>query len=142
MGILAEVFVAKPDAALEAARSYGGHLDWSQEDLLRADGITSLVIEILWAILRKEEWDPEIHSMPELGQFGDEGPWLFLFPSILIETLAHATPDQVRSANVEWAAIEEMGVDPAETAPFVAELQRLANNASITGRNLYLLNSL
>lgn len=142
MGIIAEFFVATPDQALRYANrrddpDQGEEIE-SLLDPCEYNGITSLEIGTLWAILAGVEWDVDEH-MPEDTFSGEaDESWLNRFPPQLTAMLAGVSPERLAQACTAWAATEELDCDPQELSPILADLQKLAKRAIRENKSVYL----
>ncbi len=100
-------------------------------------------LELLWAVLQAREWDGDLAvEFEPIGDFDGEEAWMIRFPADLVTRLAAATPGELDAARVEWANLEELGVDPSDLTELMVALQRLAKLAVSTGRSVYLYGSL
>ncbi len=146
MGILADFFTADPAVALR----YANRLDDPDKGAemtrllnpVQCNGITSLEIEILWAILEGEEWDVDRHVLENTLIADDEESWLQRLPDDLVNLLARADAASSAKVLVSWAETEEMEADPADLRPLLDDLQGLARQAAASGKSLYLWGSL
>lgn len=137
MGLIADFIVATPD---EAARYPVDGLE-----RLQATSLTSLEIEVLWALLIGEPWSAGRHMLEEVESDGDEGPWLMRFPAPLVDKLAALSPAAVDLGAATWAATDEMRGSTTEvTAYLIRELQVLARSVQrqAPSRALFLYNCL
>jgi len=141
MGILADFFVCSAaDALLYETFLQEGPLPAERFRRVESGGITSLELEMLWAIAAGEEWEPGPFELEDLGEPGDA--WLCRFPEPFVALLAEATEEQVRALAVGWAATEEIASSPEQIAPLVRDLSALARHGRESGRGLYLWGSL
>ena len=143
MSILTEIFVARPEDALEFDRlARVGVVPEARFKRIRFGGLINLQFEILWAILEKCEWDPNVHKM-EMVLLDDNGEvWLFKFPDKFLDSLIELKSDEKQDVLSAWAAAEEMNADPSDVEPVLEGLITLALAAKGKGENLYLWGSL
>ncbi len=142
MGMLADFFVATP----EQATRYANRNDEPDEGeeitaLLNPceyKRFTGLELGTLWAILEGVPWEVGKH-MPKDTVLGTEGEsWLERLPDELTHLLSKATPEALAKAGSSWANTEELTCEPADLDPVLADLQRLAQQAILSGRSVYL----
>jgi hypothetical protein len=137
MASLAHFFIANDEEAVR----YGAETSLPEGELVEATTFNTLHLSILWDLLRGREWDAEtIDEFAELGDGGEEGPWLHRFPTAFTERLASASDldTEVR----HWAGTEDVDADPDDMVELVQQLRGLARNARASGRHLYLWTSL
>jgi len=102
------------------------------------NGIGSLDIGILWAILENTAWNAKRH-MPEGIRIDDDGEaWLDRFPADLTRLLADADADTLARAASAWSHTEELDCAADELRPVLDDLQTLAREALAGGKSVYL----
>lgn len=135
MASLADFFIATDD---QASR-YKGDRSHFPGDLVEATTFNTLHLSLLWDLLRGREWEVDtMDEFVELGDGGEDGPWLHRFPAEFTEQLASST--EFEGVVREWAKTEEVDADPDDMVEFVWRLRGLARKAS--GRHLYMWTSL
>ena len=137
MGILSEFFVASPEAAqacedLIHTRAF--------EDQAAYTGFTGLELADLWAILAGTDYAPEQHLLESVHDAQDS--WLERFPAPFVALLAGLDDQGLASAQLQWAASEELQLAPDVLRPVLEDLRRLAAKALAEGKGLYLWGSL
>ncbi len=135
MSLQTDLFVAS-----EGSASKYGAVSGATYERAQLGGLTNLEFESLWAILLEQEWDVDMHSLPEVVP-GDES-WIHQFPASYVAKLLTLGPAEVRSAAEAWAAIEEVSATPDEMAPVIGKLIALARSADSKGQGLFLWTSL
>jgi len=138
MGILCNVFVAKPSQAL----AYRGSPAAAGIEVERFGGFTELEFGTLWAILEGVDWDVKRHMPERLWRSEDGESWICRFPDPLVTLLADASDGAIAAAAAKWAATDEISGDAATTQPIIEKLHRLASSARSTGREVYQWGSL
>jgi hypothetical protein len=147
MGILADIFVATPEAANDYAASQlrGRPAHIAKYQPAEYKGLTSLEFGTLWALIAGVEWDAKKHMLEEVSYGEGNESWLCRFPPPLVELLAGLSdPDMERYA-AAWAQTEELamsGATAGDVRPIVVDLRRLALAAKSSGRGMYLWGSL
>jgi len=140
MGILSDIFVAKPaDAA-----KYEDHMNSETGDKLYEvasyKNLTPLEFGTLWAILEGRPYDDKKHGLLEVKP--TEESWLYRFPSEYVQLLANLTPGKIEAASVPWAATEEISGEASDMAEVIVEVSKLARHALLPGKGLFLWNCL
>ena len=141
---LADFVVATPEDALQYESLLEDEKPLPPDRFQRAEykNFTSLALEMLWAILRHEEWDVRRHRLEHVSHREDGGTCLDRFPDELvhlISALNEATESRVADA---WARAEEVPGNSDELRPVLRDLKHLATAAQASGRSLYLWVSL
>jgi hypothetical protein len=140
MSILTTVFVDTPGDVARFAED--GPPD-GHPDTVVFGGLTNLEFETLWAIVGKEEFDPERHALVSLFLGSDGSPWLWRFPDAFITTFGQLDASQVANAAKAWVATEELsGSEPSEAEPVIKDVARMSRVARESGRALFLWGSL
>lgn len=138
MSLLAEIYISSDDEAVA--------YDTTPERFAeRAEykSFTPLELSTLWAIIRGTEWDGDMLDEFQCLLEIDGGERLIhSLPPAMISDLTALTPDRVASVTSDWAATDEMDCDPKDIRPIVDDLVRLSRSASVSGRGVYLWNSL
>jgi hypothetical protein len=147
MSIIADIFVATPEAAADYAasqlRGRPAHIKKYQPAEYR--GLTPLEFGSLWALIAGEEWNAKKHMLAEVSYGDGNESWLFRFPEPLVRLLAGLNDRQVDQYSVEWAKTEELqlsGSTPADVRPIISDLRRMAKSALASGQPMYLWGSL
>lgn len=140
VGLLADFIVATPEDALQ----YESHVNKGQpispDRYERAEykNFTPLSVQMLWAVLRQEQWHVERHRLEHIYHTEDGASLLDRFPDELVHRLSalnEAVQSQVADA---WARHEEVPGRSEDLRPVLRDLQRLAMQALTGGRGLYL----
>jgi len=140
MGILADFFVADPLHASSYEHSRSSDLSMERFQVEEFSGVTSLELEILWAIVEGEEWSPKRHALEAVGQPAET--WLFRFPTPFLTRLAGLEATELQPLASKWAKIEELSCNPEDLQPVLRSLVSLAKSARETGRALFVWGSL
>jgi len=147
MGILADLFVASPPEAAAYEEMLLGNQAVAEEryDPTHFRGLTDLNFSILWALVLKEKWDLEKHSLVTIRLEEPGETWLFQFPPPFCEILAALSDEELRRVSEAWAATEELSLDRwtiDDTIPVLEQLRELSKHALNSGESLYLWGSL
>ena len=143
MGIIADFVVAKHEDALRYATVQGERqLLRNQFEQAEYKNFTSLHLEVFWAILRKEKWEPRQHHLEHVSHKEGGEEWLFRFPDNFVSLLATLDGKAVKQAAADWANSEEMRTNAEELEPILQDIVRLASIAQESHRGLYLWGSL
>ena len=142
MGMLADFFAADAADALRYARRAD---DPDEGDGITAalaplqyNGIGSLDIGMLWAILEGGDWNAKRY-MPEGVRLDDEGEaWLDRFPDDLTRLLADADGGTLARTADRWAQAGELDWSADELRPLLDDLHALARRAVAAGKSVYL----
>jgi len=141
--MLIDLIAAKAEEA-QAIMSAQGHANlWPT---LEAKAVDQVKLASLAFILKGKppEDEPVIEYMKtfqSLASGGDEGPWIDLVPSDLVEDLAHLSEDQVEAVASAWASTEEAKLDrwnAKDVASFLRELSAFAGSARAQERKVLL----
>jgi len=147
MGIIADIFVATPEAAAdyEASQLRGRSAHIEKYQPAEYKGLTPIELSKLWALIASEKWNIEKHMLTEVS-FGDgHESWLLSFPDPFVRLLANLNDKQVDQYAVEWAKIEAFQIADSTSTdirPIVVDLRRMAKLAMTTGKPMYLWGSL
>ncbi len=76
---------------------------------------------MLWAILRKEEWEPRRHSLEHVSHKENGESWLYRFPDNFVYLLAALNAKAVRQVAAAWANSEEMHTNSEELEPILQD---------------------
>ena len=144
MGLLSDFVVATPEDALRYESLLQDGKPLPPDRFWRAEwkNFTPLALQMLWAILRDEEWDLGRHQLEHVHHTGEGESWLERFPDELvhlISALDEATEGRVADT---WARSAEVPGDSDELRPVLRDLKHLATDAQTSGRSLYLWGSL
>jgi hypothetical protein len=141
MGLLSDFFVATPEVALHYPSLSEGGNSVSANRVERAEykNFTPLALEMLWAVLRREQRDAKRHGIERVSRKEeDEQTWLFRFPDELVHLVsALDEPAEKRVADA-WVSPGDVPGDSDELRQVLRDLKRLAIVAQTDGRNLYL----
>ena len=130
MGLQTDLFLGStPDA-----KSYDG-APKSGVERIQLGGLTNLEFEILQAIVASESWEIERHALEEIAS--TEASWTFRFPGTYVMALQSLDRETIERVAVEWAATEEIAGTPSDVLPVIEGLVRLAKEASLSGRSLF-----
>jgi hypothetical protein len=143
VGILADFVVATPEDALEYGTLMRQGSPVPPDRILRAEyrDFTNLEVEVLWAILRDEEWDAERHGLEQVLP-GDGEEWLFHFPDELVHLISALDEAAIEDVADVWGRDEEVSSNRDELMPVLRDLKKLAVQARQRHRGLYLWGSL
>jgi hypothetical protein len=147
MGILADIFVATPEAANEYAASQlrGRPAHIAKYQPAEYKGLTALEFGTLWALIAEEGWDVNKHMLEELSYGAGNESWLCRFPPPLVGLLVGVTDVNIERYAAAWAQTEEMEMSAAtlsDVRPIIVDLRRLAIAAQASGQDMYLWGSL
>lgn len=142
MGILADIFISRPEdaAQYEQASLAHKHAPDPRFTSVHYKRLMSLEFAMLWAILADEPYEYEKHHFSHIAH--TDATTLDQFPPAALSLLAAMTPETMASVAETWSAIEELQWAPADVAPVLADLQRLARLAEAEGKSMYIWNSL
>lgn len=141
--MLIDLIAATAEEA-QAIMSTPGHANvWPT---LEAKTVDQVKLASLAFILKGKppEDEPVIEYMKtfrNVASGGEEGPWIDLLPSDLVEGLAHLRDDQVEAVASAWAATEEARLDrwnAKDVASFLRELSAFAGSAQAQQRKVLL----
>src|SRR6266536_3111202 len=140
MGIIADLFVASPEAAADYAasqlRGRPAHLKKYQPAEYK--GLTPLEFSSLWALIATEEWNSKKHMLAKVSYGDGNESWLFSFPDPFVRLLANLDDKQIDHYSVEWAKTEELsGSAPAGLRPIIVDLRRISRLALASGQPMY-----
>jgi len=147
MGIVADIFVATPEAAADysASQLRGRPAHIKKYQPAEHKGLTPLEFGSLWALISAEKWDAKKHMLTEVSYGDGYESWLLSFPDPFVRLLANLNDKQVDQYSVEWAktkTFQASGVTAAEVRPIIVDLRRMAKSAITSGRPMYLWGSL
>jgi hypothetical protein len=138
MGIIADLFISTPEAAIQYQSTLEKPALHQQYESIEFKGLTGLEFGILWAILEKEEWDIDKHSLTEI-QFGEDGEtWLMLFPERLVNQLRSIDSSSFEAILLQWSNAEEFqlnGITSEDIRPIFESLIKLATKSSSLLKN-------
>ena len=141
MGMLCDFFVGTPEEALRYVHRHDDEDEGEAiEELLQPaemKGLEMLVLGLLWAILAKEPFSLDRHSVPEQF-FGEEhSHWLGELPTPMVQLLAQLDDAGLQAAATQWAATEEMRGDPEVLTWCISTLRDMAQRALREGKGLH-----
>jgi hypothetical protein len=144
MGILADLFVATPEAALDYHSSVDKVALHQKYEIVELRGLTGTELGVLWSILDGKEWNIETHSLKEI-QFGENGEtWLFLFPNSFVELLRSIDSSRMQTVLLQWVSSEEIALSGASTEDvrtILESLIKVAERSHASNKNMYLWGS-
>lgn len=105
MGVLTDFVVADLADAQKVCASSAPYQDFDGFAGLDADGMDTVKLSSLHAILNSEGVRSSIHDIVCSG--GENGPWVCEVPPDLVQRLAALTAQQLEVAARQWAATEE-----------------------------------
>src|SRR5262245_33168458 len=90
MGLLSDFVVATPEDVLryESLLQDGKLLPPDRFRRAECKNFTPLAVQMLWAILRHEEWDVRRHRLEHVYHTGEGGSWLERFPDELVHLIS------------------------------------------------------
>jgi hypothetical protein len=136
--------VATPEDALQyESRIYNGQ-PIPPDRFQRAEykNFMPLSVQMLWAILRQEQWDVKRHRLEHVYHAENGESWLERFPDELVHRLSALNEADQNQAADAWARNKEVPGSSDEIRPVLRDLQYLASQALTTDRSLYLWGSL
>jgi len=137
MSVLAHIYVSRDDA--EAAEYDSEPSTFAERE--QYTSFTVLELSTLWAKMRDVEWDVNLlDQFPSVLQQDDGERAINRLPTVMTESLARLTPEQISVAATKWAATDELACEPGDVLPVIDGLVRLAQTASATSRSLYFWN--
>ena len=142
MGILADIFVASPDAAqaYESAVQAG---DPGQYERVEFGDATPLEFGQLWAIVEDAPFDAERFLLEDATPDGAGESWLYRFPQPFVQELAALDDASLAGVVDQWCELDELsGADPDDVLPVLTEIRQLATSALASDRGLYLWGSI
>jgi hypothetical protein len=145
MGILADLFVATEQDARDYESSMLEERDGHDEKYQPAQykSLTTLEFGMLWALLERKDWDVNRHMLEPVAQGEEAETWLERFQPGFVDLLTTLSDQRLEEVAAQWAATEELdGWEQADTEQVLVDLRRLAQEASGSGRGLYLWGSL
>lgn len=143
MGIISDFFVAaREDAVQYEALFMSGQLTHDRFMVAEYKRIVSPAPGMLWAMLRNERWDPEIHALEHISHAEDGSRMLHRLPDDFVRLLADLNDAELDRVGVAWAGIREVASTPAEICPMLRVLRRLSRVSLEDSKGLYLWNSL
>ena len=137
MSVLAHIYVSRDDA--EAAKYDSEPSTFAERE--QYTSFTVLELSTLWAKMRDVEWDVNLlDQFPSVLQQDDGERAINRLPTVMTESLARLTPEQISVAATKWAATDELACEPGDVLPVIDGLVRLAQTPSATSRSLYFWN--
>ncbi len=104
MAVLAELLIAPVEEAQAVAREAVPSQRWPGVDV---KGHSSVSLGALLAILRDEEWSPEIFDSELLAQGGDNGPFVTSVPADFVTAVAAIPDEQLEPLAHDWSLYDE-----------------------------------
>ena len=128
-------------ASRSDARSYMNHkLDVIPSNaIVEASGLTDLEVSVLFAIVKREEFDFDKHEFEPSDE--TESSNLYRLPSRFVRAIAGLQESEIDSVCESWATTEEMACEAEPLVPLVHGLKRIAAMVE-KGRDLYFYCSL
>jgi hypothetical protein len=144
VGLLADFVVATPEDALQYAPlvQNGKPVPPDRFQRARYKNFTPLAVEMLWAILRHEQWDVRHHRLEHVSHTEGGESWLERFPDELVHRLSALNEADQNLVADAWARAKEVPGNTDELRPVLRDLRHLAAQAETSGRSLYLWGSL
>ncbi len=144
MGLLADFFVATPEDALKygAFVQNGDPIPTDRFQVAPYKNFTPLALEMLWAILRHEQWDVKRHNLEHVFHAVGGESWLFRFPDELVQRLSALKEADLHQVANAWAHPPEVPGNSDELLPVLLDVKQLALQAQMYGRSVYLWGSL
>jgi hypothetical protein len=141
MGVLADIFVSKPEDAevYEQAMLDQSFATDRRFTYVQYKRVTSLEFAQLRAILANEPFEYRTHKFVHICH--TEGTTLDQFPPDAVALLSAMPPETIKSVAEKWCRIEELRCEPEDVEPVLADLQRLARLAEVEGKGMYIWNS-
>jgi hypothetical protein len=144
VGILADFIVATPEDALQYESRVYSRQPIPPDRYQQAEykNFTPLSVQMLWAILRQEQWNVRRHRLEHIHHAEGGESLLDRFPDELvhrISALSEADQSQIADA---WARNKEVPGSSEELQPVLRDLHHLAIQALTTSKGLYLWCSL
>lgn len=95
-------FVASPDdaARYESLITTEATPPTGRYERREHGGLTPLVLKTLWAILERQEWNPDVHALVYIGEPGDT--WLAQFPEPFVARLVAVSERERAAALIVW----------------------------------------
>jgi len=140
MSILADFFVAAPEQAMQYASDPEAHLALKAKLLpFETNGLTSLEMGTLWAIMDGAEYDPNVHALEDVRWGEGNESWLHRFPESFIALLARLDACSQGAVGGTWAQTEELRCSADDVQPVLDALHNLADRQMRSkGESLYL----
>ena len=144
MGFFADVVVATPEDALQ----YGSFVQNGKptpRDRFQVASYNNFMphaLGMLWAVLRRERWDAKRHHLKHVSHTEGGESWLFRFPDELVHRLSALSEADLHQVAEDWVNPREVPGNADELLPVLRDLKRLALQAQMHSRNLYLWGSL
>jgi len=147
MGIIADIFVATPEAAAdyEASQLRGRAAHIKKYQPAEYKGLTPIEFGTLWALISGEKWSLKKHMLTEVSYGNGQESWLLSFPDPFVRLLANLNDKQVDQYAGEWAKTEAFqiaGLTRTDIRPIIVDLRRMAKSAMTTGKPMFLWGSL
>jgi len=139
MSTLSDFFVASSSDADDYDNFVTNHVSSDANRFERAcyRGFTDIELGTLWAIVKGEEWDINLHEL-EAEPTGEEGDSLLLqFPSSFVDALVELDASKQSGVAAEWAETEELACSPENLVPVLIDLHRLAKLAKLRHQELF-----
>jgi hypothetical protein len=141
MGVLTD-FVAVPRNQADAVcASPCPSRDFNGTD---AKGVDTIKLATLNALLTDSEYSPSFMN-DTVCSGGDEGPWVFEVPSVLVDRLATLRDEDLGSVAGQWATTDEFQLDewPLEDVEtMLGEVAALCRKAKAAGHAVLMWMSL
>ena len=144
MGIISDFVVATRDDALlyyQLGLTAERHLP-AGFDRAEYKNYVPPQLNMLWAVLRGEDWDVDRHGFEHICHWDDGSQILERFPDDFVSRLAGLNDISAELATRTWVKVEEVRGTAEDHAPALCDLRRLALNALQDGKGLFLYLSL
>jgi hypothetical protein len=139
MGVLTDLFIANAKEATEIARDYASH----KHRAIDLEGFDQIKGATLWAILRGDDVENADYIASLAGKFeclheaGENGPWIYHFPTELTSSLAELNDEEFESVVARWAATEEFeGCEHEDVLNVLEVLGETAASADADGKSI------
>ena len=112
--------------------------------MLQAQGLTSLDITQLWALLEGAEWNPEKYNLAFVGEPPSEFDeaegmsWASQLPDAFQRLLANLSVEQRPRIARAFSEIEGPNLSADEASEFLERLSELAQKGIASGRGLFM----
>lgn len=135
MSIVSDFFISTPQEAAEHTTQNPP----DTRDGVRCDEITIVELSLLWALIERRPWNPDLIKEFVCVARHEHG-WCLIheLPPRFLRALAAVTPDQAGGYAKQWATSPELVSSGADVATTVANLVRLAARALAGGRRIYI----
>ena len=139
MGMISELVVAPENIGDELGRHANPSEQWQT---LHAKGVETVKLAKLYCAASNKPYDNSIQrSFSFVGGDKEEGPWVFVFPEVVVRSFAAIKQVELSIVAERWIATDELKAERWSTKDgqeFVAELSSLAKSVLSSGRSLYL----